>query len=215
MGITGAWAVSAHEDAIIAELAPRFLPVIEADRADPVARRRWDAWRRAPLPDFRTWYVTYGGNDYNSPEARAIRSFQELTAASPRVIDACYGSKDDRFFVGEDIWEQQPEMDQMFLSIQSKEYPVAALFHAIGPQRAAQLPGWCGNFLLTSTEVRRSLPRVARALTFSPDERRAVDAQDWLDYLAEEENIIDGPLRIWRWAAAAGLGLCGLALHIY
>ncbi|MET7477152.1 hypothetical protein ABZT17_22660 [Streptomyces sp. NPDC005648] len=55
------------------------------------------------------------------------------------------------------------------MSVQSKEWAVAALFHAIGPVRAALLPGWCGNFLLSSAEVRATLPDVERAQSVSTD----------------------------------------------
>ncbi|MEV6397012.1 hypothetical protein AB0M39_19865 [Streptomyces sp. NPDC051907] len=210
MGITSAWAISAHEDDVIAELAPRFLPVIEAERNDPAARRRWDAWRRAPLPDYRTWYA---GDD--GAAASAVESFRELTCAGERVIDACYGGGEDDFYVVDDVWGRQADPAGMFLAVHSKEYAVASLFHAIGPRRAAELPGWCGDFLLDSHEVRRSLPRVEAALTFDLRQRVAVDDQDWLDYLPGEENVVDGPVRVWRHAAAEGLGLCGLSLHLY
>ena len=209
MGVTGAWTISALEGPVIAELSPRFLPIIEAEGSDPDARRRWNEWQRAPLGDYRKWSHT------DSPWSEGLRAFHELTWISERVGSACYGSVGDKFCVIADVWERQPEPDQMYFCVKRKENPVAALFHAIGPERAAQLPGWCGNFLLAPAEVRESLPQVERALTFNPEERHAIDDQDWLDYDSDEENIVDGPLRVWRWAAATGLGLCGLATYVY
>ncbi|MGW0186324.1 hypothetical protein ACWDV7_11290 [Streptomyces sp. NPDC003362] len=73
----------------------------------------------------------------------------------------------------------------------------------------------CGNFLLTSAEVRRTLPAVERALTFTPEARAAAEDQDWLDHGDDEESVPDGPLRMWRQAAADGRGLCGASVVIY
>ncbi|MFD6967343.1 hypothetical protein [Streptomyces sp. NPDC059979] len=209
MGFTSAWSISSHEDSVIGELAPRTAAAIEADRTCPRARRRWAAWQRAPLPDHRTWWTGTAADD------DAIRSFQDLTRPGRHVDDLCVGAADPDFHVMEDIWDRQPDPAAMFVSLHRKEYPVSALFHALGPERAALLPGWCGNFLLTAAEVRRSLPQVERALGFGPGERERAERQDWLDYGARDESVLDGPLRAWRAAARAGLGLCGVACHVY
>ncbi|MET8010235.1 hypothetical protein ABZU86_08105 [Streptomyces sp. NPDC005271] len=149
MGMTSAWAITAHDDTFIAGLAPRMLPLIEAERADPGARRAWRRWQEAPLPDFRSWAQTFGRDD--EVEAEALHSFQRLTAAGER-IDAMYdgGPGDDSFWLIEDVWEQAEDPERMFLSVHTKEYAVSAFFHAIGPRRAATLPGWCGNFAETT-----------------------------------------------------------------
>ncbi|MGW2745051.1 hypothetical protein [Streptomyces sp. NPDC001450] len=60
MGIASAWSISAHDDAFIATLAPRLLPLIAEERDAPLARERWDRWQREPLPDFRTWWKPLG-----------------------------------------------------------------------------------------------------------------------------------------------------------
>ncbi|GAA1928464.1 hypothetical protein GCM10009753_72780 [Streptantibioticus ferralitis] len=168
MGFTGAWMITAHEDVVIAELAPRFLSAIETERAEPKAQERWERWRGAPLPDYRTWWRTFGGADRRSPESQALLSFTELTCAGRHIDDACYGVGDDPFWVTDDVWARQPGPDTGFYCVHSKEYPISSFFHAIGPDRAAQLPVWCGNFLLTAAEVRQSLPQVERALAFTP-----------------------------------------------
>ncbi|MEU0402383.1 hypothetical protein ABZ318_19510 [Streptomyces sp. NPDC006197] len=207
MGFTSAWAISSHTDEVVTDLGPRLLPAMRADRAHPDAGRRWSAWQRQPLPDHRTWYSPDG-------EARdAIASFQALTAPGRHVDDVCDGSTDPSFHVLDDVWEGQDE-DGMFISVHHKEYAVSSLFHAIGPTRAALLPGWCGTFLLSAAQVRASLPLVERALTLAPTERAAVEDQDWLDYTEGEESVLDGPLRVWRAAARQGLGLCGVAVHL-
>ncbi|MEV0411538.1 hypothetical protein AB0I68_12230 [Streptomyces sp. NPDC050448] len=63
--------------------------------------------------------------------------------------------------------------------------------------------------------ARWTLPGVERALAFTPAERARVADRDWLDYGARDEHVIDGPLRVWRTAAAAGRGLCTVALHVH
>ncbi|MFE6843943.1 hypothetical protein [Streptomyces sp. NPDC057686] len=207
MGFTSAWSISSHPDAVIAELGPRLAPALEADRTNPAARLRWEAWQSAPLPDHRTWYT-------DRAQADAIDSFWSLTRPGEHVDDLCNGITDPEFHVVQDLWEPEPDPADMFVSVHRKDYAVAALFHAIGPGRAALLPGWCGNVILTAAEVRRTLPGVERALTFTRGERVRVAARDWLDYGAREERVTEGPLRVWRSAATAGRGLCAVALHL-
>lgn len=213
MGITTAWAVSAHSDAFIAALAPRMLPLIHADRDDPSAQERWRRWQNKPLPDHRTWWEWSRGDGL---AREAVESFQQLMHCGEHIQRLYDGtSDDDDFWLVRDVWERGEDPDRMFLSIQSKDYAVAAFFHVIGPRRAALVPGWCGNFLLTSAEVRLTLPGVERALAFTPAERAAAQDQDWLDRLPDEESVLDGPLRQWRQAARAGLGLCGVSVVVH
>ncbi|GAA1894692.1 hypothetical protein [Streptantibioticus ferralitis] len=211
MGITTAWAISAHNDAFIEGLAPRIQPLIEAECSDPVACERWRRWQAEPLPDYRTWRDVESG----SPIAEAIGSFLKLTASGQYIQEMYDGGGCDEFWLIEDVWGVSEDAERMFLSVQSKTHALSAFFHAIGPNRAALLPGWCGNFLLTSAEVRDSLPQVERALTFTDEERAAAASRIWLDDGPDEESVLDGPLRQWRQAAAAGLGLCGVSLTIY
>ncbi|MFJ8013776.1 hypothetical protein [Streptomyces sp. NPDC096339] len=214
MGFTSAWAISSHSDAFIAELSPRLLPAMEADRAVPGARQRWERWQQTPLPDYDTWYAPAASPAFTASDAAAVESFRELTAPGENADDVCVGNAEPRFYVVDDVWAAQ-ERDGIFISVHSKKYAVASLFHAIGPARAALLPGWCGNFLLTSAQVRQSLSSVERALSFDDTERTSAEARDWLDYRTDEESVLDGPLRLWRTAAQKGLGLCGVAVHLY
>ncbi|MEU8484032.1 hypothetical protein [Streptomyces sp. NPDC048641] len=214
MGITTAWAISSHDDPFIEGLGPRMLPLVEAERDRPGARRSWHRWHRRPLPDYRTWWNPYGQG--SAEEAESLDGFWELTACGDHVQELYDGSSpDDGFWLVRDVWEETADTDVMFMSVQNKDYAVASLFHAIGPRRAALLPGWCGNFLLTSTQVQETLPRVERALTFTREEWAAAQDQDWLEYAPDEESVLEGPLRVWRRAAEAGLGLCGVAVKIY
>ncbi|MFF5970159.1 hypothetical protein ACFY7C_01405 [Streptomyces sp. NPDC012769] len=213
MGFMSAWGVSAHPDPVIARLAPRLLPAMKADREAPGARDRWRAWRQAPLPDHRTWYAGFGGRGRSAAEGEAIESFRTLTAPGARVDELCGGISAPDFSVVDDVWDGQ-DLDHVFVSVHSKEYAVSSLLHAIGPDRAALLPGWCGNFLLTADEARRALGRMEAALAFGAAERAAAEDQDWLYYSAGEESVLDGPLRVWRAAVRDGLGVCGVALHL-
>ncbi|MFF2146383.1 hypothetical protein [Kitasatospora sp. NPDC058190] len=210
MGITSVWAITSHPDPFISDLSPHLLPAMEADRSQPLAQQRWELWQQAPLPDYRTWYRSPG---FTAADGAAVESFRELTAPGLNVDDLCSGLVDPDFSAIDDVWADLPG-EGMFVSVNSKDYAVRSFFHAIGPARAALLPGWCGNFLLTSAQVRQTLPHVERALAFTPDERSAADAQDWLYYVPRDECVLDGPLRMWRTAAENGLGLCGLAVHV-
>ncbi|MGP9022957.1 hypothetical protein ACT1U9_31705 [Streptomyces sp. BR1] len=214
MGVTSAWSISAHDDSFIGTLAPRLLPLIAAERDEPFVRERWDRWQREPLPDFRTWWRPFGLSD--AREADALHSFHELTASGEHVQKMYDGlSPEDDFCLLTHVWDLVTGREDLFVSVQSKEFALRSFFHAIGPDRAALLPGWCGNFLLTSAEVRQTLPVIERALGFSPEERAAAEDQDWLDYSDNEESVLHGPLRMWRQAAADGRGLCGVSVIVY
>jgi hypothetical protein len=210
MGFTSLWTVTSHPDSVISDLSARLLPAMEVDRSQLRAQQQWKRWQRNPLPDYRTWYRS---SAFTAADRAAVESFRELTAPGRNVDDMCSGTVDPDFYVVDDVWADEPG-EGMFVSVNSKEYAVASLFHAIGPARAALLPGWCGNFLLTSAQVRQTLPRVERALTFTDDERCAAAAQDWLYYSPKDGCVLDGPLRMWRAAAESGLGLCGLTVHV-
>ncbi|UFR06917.1 hypothetical protein KBP30_39655 [Streptomyces sp. Go40/10] len=214
MGITTAWSISTHDDDFIGALAPRLLPLIAAERDEPLARERWNRWRREPLPDYRTWWNPFGQSCRR--EADALDSFLELTASGEHVQKMYDGlSPDDEFSLLTDVWDLVTDADDIFVSVQSKEFAVRSCFHAIGPDRAALLPGWCGNFLLTSAEVRETLPAVEQALGFTAKERAKAEGQDWLGYGDDEESVLDGPLRMWRRAAAHARGLCGVSVTVY
>ncbi|MFG3207773.1 hypothetical protein [Streptomyces sp. NPDC048192] len=213
MGFTSAWSISAHDDDFITALAPRLLPLIAAERAEPLARERWERWRQEPLPDFRTWGKPFG--QFCRREADALDSFLELTASGQHVQEMYDGLSPDDFSLLTHVWDLVTDTEDIFVSVKSKEYALRSFFHAIGPARAALLPGWCGNFLLTSAEVRQTLPAVEQALGFTAEERARAKDQDWLGYGDEEESVLDGPLRMWRHAAAHARGLCGVSVTIY
>ncbi|MEU1076015.1 MULTISPECIES: hypothetical protein [unclassified Streptomyces] len=149
-------------------------------------------------------------------EADALHSFHELTASGEHVQKMYDGlSPEDEFGLLTHVWDLVSDAQDIFMSVQSKDFALRSFFHAIGPARAALLPGWCGNFLLTSAQVRLTRAAVEEALAFTPDERAAAEDQDWLDYGESEESVLAGPLRMWRQAAADGRGLCGVSVVAY
>ena len=175
----------------IGTLARRLLPLIAAERDQPLARERWDRWRREPLPDFRTWWKPFGRS--GGRDADTLDSFLELTAGGEHVQKMYDGLPPEYdFSLLTDVWDLVNGEEEIFISVQSKEFALRSFFHAIGPGRAAVLPGWCGNFLLTSAEVHETLPALERALGFTPQERAAAEAQDWLDYCEGEESVPGG-----------------------
>ncbi|KOU68222.1 MULTISPECIES: hypothetical protein [unclassified Streptomyces] len=139
-----------------------------------------------------------------APAAGAAAGPRHLVRATwyaPPGTDAVRdGTADPSFHAVDDVWAEQAQED-VFVSVHSKEYPVAS--------------GLCGNFLLTSAQVRQHLGAVERALSSGPAERAAADAQDWLSCTPGEERGLDGPLRMRRHAARNGLGLCAVAVHLY
>ncbi|MFJ6539582.1 hypothetical protein ACIQMP_02955 [Streptomyces sp. NPDC091385] len=191
MGFTSAWSISAHEDAFITELVPCLGPLIEAEETEPGARERWERWQTSGVDDDLVHLVTGGGH--------VQRLYRGLT-------------DDDPFCVMDDVWGQEGVEERLFFSAFSKDWAVRGLFQAVGPARAALLPGWCGNFVLTSAEVRDTLPRIEEALSCGPLEKADADRRSGLDYLPDEESVLDGPLRMWRLAAQARIGLCGVSL---
>ncbi|QHC21726.1 hypothetical protein [Streptomyces sp. GS7] len=222
MGITSAWGISPHDDSVISALEPRMRPLIESVRALPESRERWQRWAAEPLPDWRGWYGRGGGAGRAAMPEREreridalIDSFHDLTRAGP--FDEFYDGRDDDddFSILNDVWSDDFGELVPFLAVHSKDYAVPALFHAIGSRRAALIPGWIGNFVLSAEQVRQSLPQIEAAFSFTAKQRAAAEDQLWLDERPGEESVLDGPLRCWREAAAHGLGLCGAAVHVW
>ncbi|MFQ6196998.1 hypothetical protein [Streptomyces sp. NPDC000405] len=144
------------------------------------------------MPDHRTWYSSTAED---STLAEAVTAFRQLMAGGEYMQTLYDGATpEDEFYVADDVWARDESPERMFLAVQSKDYAVASFFHAIGPERAALMPGWCGNFLLTADQVRETLPDIERALSFTSKELAAVVDQDWLDYAPDEESVLTGPL---------------------
>ncbi|MGR3938148.1 hypothetical protein [Streptomyces sp. BRA346] len=199
MGMSSFWAVGALGDEDVAELAPRAVPAIEATAARALAVGAWKRWERdvarggGAVPVWRP-------DGYNTEEALHLNGLVDGSAFDA-MDSAC------ELHVME-WWDRFEDSVDPYITSVRKGNPVAALFHGLGPVRAAALPGWAGDAVFTSAEVRRSLPAVEGVLALAGPERDRVVARidDWLCDEGPEE-LLDGPLRVWRDAAGAGLGL--------
>ncbi|MGW1052172.1 hypothetical protein [Streptomyces sp. NPDC002521] len=199
MGMSSWWAVGALSDEQVAEIASVAGPMIKEMGEHESARDAWSRWEKD---------VARGGGAV--PVARpdgyttdaALQLYDMVNASAFDALDdAC------ELHVME-WWERFDEDVEPFIVSVRKDNPVAALFHGLGPQRARILPGWAGDAVLTAAEVRGHLEAVESVLALSGAEREQVLGRidDWPgDKKAAE--FLDQPLRVWRQAAAAGLGL--------
>ncbi|MFF8864852.1 hypothetical protein ACF08B_22665 [Streptomyces sp. NPDC015139] len=105
-------------------------------------------------------------------------------------------------------WDRFDARVAPFAAAIRKDNPVAALFHGLGPERAGTLPGWAGDAVLSAAAVRHRLPRVEAVLALAGEERTRALARigDWPGD-EDPRQLLDGPLRVWREAASAGLGV--------
>ena len=199
MGMSSFWAVGALGAEDIAELARRAGPAIEAAAARPSAVAAWERWERDAARGGGAVPV-WGADGYHTEAARHL--FDMVNDSAFEALD-----RSCELHVME-WWERFDPDIEPYIGAARKDNPVAALFHGLGPARAAALPGWAGDAVLTSAEVRRLLPAVEGALAVTGAERTRVLARidDW-KFDEEHEELLDGPLRAWRNAAGAGAGL--------
>ncbi|MDX3230088.1 hypothetical protein [Streptomyces sp. ME19-01-6] len=200
MGMSSIWLVGALGDAEVAELAPLAVPAIEATAARSSAVGAWSRWERdaarggGAVPVWRE-------DGYNTEEALHLYTM---------VNDSAFDAMDTSGKLHVMNWWDRIDSDavQPFVESVRKDNPVASLFHGLGPERAGMLPGWAGDAVFSAEEVRRRLPAAEAALAVSGAEReRAVARIDDWPGEKEAEALLDGPLRVWRETAEAGLGL--------
>ncbi|MEU5610040.1 hypothetical protein AB0H03_15105 [Streptomyces sparsogenes] len=200
MGMSGLWLVGALGEADVAELAPLVSPAIEATAARSAAVGCWWRWERdaarggGAVPVWRE-------DGYTTEEALHLYNM---------VDDSAFDAMDTTGKLHVMNWWDRIDGDtvQPFVESVRKANPVAALFHGLGPERAEKLPGWAGDAVVTAGEVRRLLPAVEAALALSGAERERALARidDWPGD-KDAAALLDGPLRVWRETAEAGLGL--------
>ncbi|MGV4980819.1 hypothetical protein ACVB8X_06065 [Streptomyces sp. NRAIS4] len=199
MGMSSFWAVGALRDEQVAEIARVAAPVIREMGQRRSAREAWSRWESDVARGGGAVQV-YGPDGNNTDEA--LRLYEMVNASAFDVLDSS----------GEvhimQWWERFDEDIEPFITSVRKGNPVAALFHGLGPERARALPGWAGDAVLTAGEVRRHLEAVESALAVTGAEREEVLGRmdDWL-WHEDPAEVLDGPLRVWRQAATAGLGL--------
>ncbi|MCX4576482.1 hypothetical protein OHB41_25560 [Streptomyces sp. NBC_01571] len=113
----------------------------------------------------------------------------------------------------------QQEGESLFCAAVPRGDGAAALMWGLGIDTTLRLPGCCGQFLLDAAQVRAVLPAAEQALVLHPSRRVDVATRIrlWLDEMADDPNLdvdelIDGPLRVLRYAARTGVGAVGLTL---
>ncbi|MEU1664394.1 hypothetical protein ABZ547_12400 [Streptomyces sparsogenes] len=200
MGMSGLWLVGALDDADVAELAPLASPAIEATATRSSAVGSWWRWERDAARGGGAVPVRRE-DGYTTEEALHLYNM---------VNDSAFDAMDTTGKLHVMNWWDRIDGDtvQPFVESVRKENPVAALFHGLGPERAERLPGWAGDAVVTAGEVRRLLPAVEAALAVAGAERERALARidDWPGD-KDAAALLDGPLRVWRETAEAGLGL--------
>jgi hypothetical protein len=179
MGLPGIWALGAVSPETVVALSPLRTAIEVAARENATAWQRWAA----------------------DPEDFGLLA--ELVDTSP--FDLMHGVAD---FSCVRVWERTDRDIEMVFAVLRKTDQVSALWWVLGPERAAALPGWCGDMILTPEEVRTALPAIERAFTWTPTRSAAVLAE--LTEIVEAKNaeqLLTEVPRLWREAAAAGRGI--------
>lgn len=101
----------------------------------------------------------------------------------------------------------------LFVATARDAAPAAALYHGLGARGSELFPGWFGDFLLDADEVAAALPRAEEALDLSGARRGQVLSRitDWMSVMGDDPGfdaagLIEGPLRVLRFAAATRSG---------
>ncbi|WP_328914396.1 MULTISPECIES: hypothetical protein [unclassified Streptomyces] len=144
------------------------------------------------------------------PTASALR-FSAFVENSRITVDAVERMKDAVM----DLFSQEGG-EGLFCATARKASPAVALAYALGPTETLQLPGWFGDFLLSSEQVLTALPKAENALDLTRDQRAAVvsRAREWMTFMGDDpdhdaEQLIDGPLKVLRSAARTGNAVAG------
>jgi hypothetical protein len=208
MSVTGVWLVGAVPDREASALAPRFS---DASGASGPARS-------AALAADLDWWTAVGERE---------PFFEEVPgASSPRATDAAYrfASLVDAATPAteptETVWDACVDLmtdqgeDGMLVAVARKASPVAALYYALGPEGTSSLPGRFGHFLLSHGEVEARLADVEHALRPTGDRRARALRRigTWMECMGDApgfdaEELLDGPPRVLRRAAASGHGV--------
>jgi hypothetical protein len=144
------------------------------------------------------------------PTAAALR-FWAFVENSRVTLDAVEKMKDAVM----DLFTQRSG-EGVFCATARKADPAAALAYALGPAATLQLPGWFGDFLLSSDEVLVALPKAENALDLTRDQRAAVASRvrEWMTFMGDDpdhdaDELIDGLLEVLRSAARTGDAVAG------
>jgi hypothetical protein len=208
MSFTGLWAVGAVPDAEVAALPGRFAH-LEGEWTTP--------------PNYAadlTWWLSGGDREpYFTPEptpaAGRFAAFARSGGPSAPAVAAMKEAGMDLLRDAERAGDT--EGSAAFVAAARKGDPAVALCYGLGAEAAARLPGWFGDFLLTAAEARAVLPHTESVLAVAGPRRTEILARidAWMSAMSDEpgfdaRTLLDGPLRVLRYAAANGLGAVGV-----
>ncbi|MFF3069855.1 hypothetical protein ACFVSN_00540 [Kitasatospora sp. NPDC057904] len=210
MSATGVWVVGTVDDEQVRELllaAVRSSP--PPPPSAPAGVTTELAWWRGLAGESLFTRRTAGAGGWAATED-ALRLY--------RFFDSCLDDSDAVEALRDAVMEQFPanEGEGLFAATARKANPFWALAYALGAEATLRLPGWFGDFLLDSAQVRACLPRAEEALALTGPRRRDVIERihAWLDGLGDDpahdaDTLLDGPLRVLRHAARTGQGIAG------
>ncbi|MDQ0941552.1 hypothetical protein [Streptomyces sp. V1I1] len=208
MSFTGLWAVGAVPDAEVAALPGRFAH-LEGE------------WTMPPnyAADL-TWWLSGGDREpYFTPEPTpAARRFAAFARSGGPSAPAVAAMKEAGMDLLHDAGRAgDTEGSAAFVAAARKGDPAVALCYGLGAEAAARLPGWFGDFLLTTAEARTVLPYAESVLAVAGPRRTEILARidAWMSAMSDDpgfdaRTLLDGPLRVLRYAAANGLGAVGV-----
>ncbi|MFG3224539.1 hypothetical protein ACGF07_07145 [Kitasatospora sp. NPDC048194] len=211
MSATGVWVVGTVSDEELRGLRPST-----ADRAaaSPFPPPSAPAGCAAELDWWR-------GRAGESLFARSTDGHGEWTATEDArwlcaFFDGCRDGAEPVEDLRDAVMERFPPEDEegLFAAAARKANPFWALAYALGPEATLRLPGWFGDVLLDSAGLRACLPAAEAALTMTGARRRdAIERiHAWMTGLGDAPDhdadaLLDGPLRVLRYAARTGRGV--------
>jgi hypothetical protein len=201
MSVTGVWLVTTVPEERVREWHGRFAGALAQEAA---ARRKMFAWWRTVAEE---------------PFVESSHDLWRLTDIGLRFLEASYAQTDEEL-AGEIMAAADAAGEEgRFVASARKGSPAAALAYALGCAEAARLPGALGEFLLSRADVLPALAEAEQVLDLSGERRASVAERigQWLEAGADEPGfdavtLLDGPLRLFRRAAAEHTGLAGTVL---
>ncbi len=202
MGFIGTWAVGAVPDAEVAALPGRFAQIE-------------GVWTTPPgYADDLAWWLSGGDREPYftpgpTPAALRFAAFARSGGPSSPAVAAMKAA-------GRDLLRDAPA-DAVYTAVARGSDPATALCYGLGAEDSARLPGWFGDFLLTAAEVRSVLPHAESVLAVDGPRRAETVARvdAWMSAMGDEPGfdagaLLDGPLRVLRYAAEHGRGAVGV-----
>lgn len=207
MSRTGVWTVGVVPDGEVAALPLRF------SGAE-------GAWSVPPgyADDLRWWLEGGDREPYFTPgPTAAARRFDAFARSGGPTAPAVAAMKEAGLELLRDAGTGAGP-DARFVVSAPDGDPATALYHGLGAEAAAQLPGSFGDFLLRADEVRGVLPHAEAVLAVTGPRRTEVLARidAWLSAMSaapagfDSAELLAGPLRVLRHAAATGAGALGV-----